>query len=231
MVLDLIFPNRCPFCGRLTGREAKVCGECRSILPLVREPACVSCGKEIIRSGELFCPDCKGNDHYFIKNRSLYRYEGDVKRALQGVKYRRRKTDCYAIGRHMGDEMADYIRTLNIDGIVPIPLSKGRMKERGYNQAAILAKCLSEASNVPLYDDYLVRVKNTLPQKNLSLRERENNVKSAFHIGQKGVQLSSILLVDDIYTTGATLDEAARVLRIDGADRIYSVTASIGRGY
>lgn len=123
------------------------------------------------------------------------------------------------------------IKAMNPDGIVPIPISRKRQRMRGYNQAEVIADQIGAYCNLKVYPDYLVREKETRPQKELNDRERKNNVKNAFHISENEVQLKKILLVDDIYTTGTTLDEAAWVLRKAGVETVYGMTVCIGRGF
>ena len=115
--------------------------------------------------------------------------------------------------------------------IVLILLYKKKQKKRGYNQAEVFAKALGEKVGIPVCTDLLTREKNTIPQKELNETERKNNLKNAFKITKNIVQLSYILLVDDIYTTGSTIDAAATVLREAGCKYIYFICVSIGRGF
>ena len=124
-----------------------------------------------------------------------------------------------------------WIRQKNVQLIVPVPLHKNRQKKRGYNQAELFARALGTRLNIPVCTNLLVRERNTVPQKELNDTERKNNLKNAFKITQNIVQLSCILLVDDIYTTGSTMDAIATVLKRAGYRDIYFICASIGKGF
>ena len=113
---------------------------------------------------------------------------------------------------------------------MPTPLHKKRLKKRGYNQSEILSEQISTLLNLPIRKDILSRDKMMASQKKMSLEQRQNNMKKAFHIVKNDVKLKSIILVDDIYTTGNTINAAALALKETGIEKIYFVTAAIGRG-
>ena len=115
----------------------------------------------------------------------------------------------------------DEIRTWNPDVIIPIPMYKRKKRQRGYNQAEILAKCLGKRLQIPVDTKSLVRVRKTIPQKSLGRKEREINLKNAFKTSTNALELKKVLLVDDIYTTGVTMDEAAKVLWMAGAEEVH----------
>ena len=118
-----------------------------------------------------------------------------------------------------------------IDGLVPIPLSRKRMRQRGFNQAQRIAREVSRHTGIPVYENLLIRVRDTRAQKALNDQERKNNLKRAFKTTANKVQLDHILLIDDIYTTGSTMDEAAGELKRAGAGEVYCLSVTIGRGY
>ncbi len=128
------------------------------------------------------------------------------------------------IAKHFGRVICD----LKPDAIVPVPIHKEKLRQRGYNQAYLLAKEMANCLDIPLADGLIQRVKNTKPLKFLDVDERQNNLKKAFKIGQNDVKLRTIILVDDIYTTGSTIDEISTVLREYGVEHIYFVTLSAG---
>ena len=115
--------------------------------------------------------------------------------------------------------------------ILPVPLHRKRRRQRGYNQAGIIAEEIGRQMGIPVLGNLLVRCVDTRPQKELNDKERKNNLKNAFKIVQNNVQLKRILLVDDIFTTGSTMDGAAEVLKEAGASDVYFVSVSIGRGW
>ena len=130
----------------------------------------------------------------------------------------------------MADQYGYYLREKKVGLIVPVPLHRKKMRIRGYNQAALLAEVLGEITGISVDEDILVSVKNTKPLKQLNDKERRRSIRGAFSV-RKSVWAKTIVLIDDIYTTGSTLDEAARVLLKAGAEKVYFLTISIGQGY
>lgn len=147
------------------------------------------------------------------------------------LKYCHNRDVAEFFGKALAAEFGDYIRGVGIDAIVPIPLHRKRKRQRGYNQAELIANELSRVCGIPVYPNLLKRVRVTRAQKELNDAERKNNVKNAFQLCKNGVKLNQILLVDDIYTTGATLDAAVRPLLESGAQAVYGVTVCVGRGF
>ena len=126
--------------------------------------------------------------------------------------------------------LGDTLRKLNADALIPVPIHRRRLNRRGYNQAEVLARALSAYINVPVINDCVIRQKYTVPLKKLDERGRINNLKKAFIIGSNGVKLSTIVIIDDIYTTGTTIDAISRLFRESGVKNIYYITVAIGRG-
>ena len=181
------------------------------------------CGKGLREEGEL-CAECKGGRvHVYRRARALYDYPS-VAASIYRFKYggRREYKDFY--GREMARCLGDFILGVNPDGLVPVPLHKKRMRKRGYNQAQDLANVLGECLGLPVFDKILLRTKNTAPLKEQNYKERQNNLKKAFHFNQNDVKLNTIILIDDIYTTGTTADEAAIALTEGGIPNVYVVT-------
>jgi len=125
---------------------------------------------------------------------------------------------------HLGNE----IKEMKVDAIIPVPLHPKREFSRGYNQAAVIAKKLGSELGIPVLEDYVLRVKNTAPLKLLEPGQRQNNLKNAFIMGQYDVKLNSIVLVDDIYTTGSTIDEISSLLKLHGTREVYFITVAAG---
>ena len=126
--------------------------------------------------------------------------------------------------------MRDFIAGCHADALVPVPIHKSRRYQRGYNQAEVLARELSVLTGIPLVTNLILRVHKTVPMKDLSVRERQNNLKKAFKICRNDVKLSTIIIIDDIYTTGSTIDAMSYELRKAGVERIYFMSLAIGRG-
>lgn len=221
---QVLFPLRCPVCDRIVKPYGeKICLECLGKLKPVAAPWCMVCGKGLQKEGEL-CEECTGGKrHAFRRARSLYDYRTAAK-SIYRFKYGGRREYGAFFGKEMARGLGAFVRSVHPDGLVPIPLHKKRFRMRGYNQAEVLARAMGAEMNLPVYADLLVRVKNTAPLKEQNAKERQNNLKKAFLVGKNDVKLKTILLIDDIYTTGATVDEAAEVLLRAGVSAVYVVT-------
>ena len=229
-IIQLLFPRRCPVCdGIVRPFGKKICPECRPKLKVVTSPWCMRCGGKL--SGEReFCSDCRRREHRYDRARTLYEY-GCAAPSIYRFKYGGRQEYGEFFGEEMGRYLEDFIRRADPEVIVPVPLHRRRLKTRGYNQAACLAKALGRCLDLPVNENLVKRVKNTVPMKRLNPAERQNNLKKAFIIGRNDVKLyDRILLVDDIYTTGTTLDEIAALLKADGVSKVYCVTLAHGSG-
>jgi ComF family protein len=236
-IRNLLFPVRCPLCdGILNEEERKTgyCTDCRKKIHFVGENYCMKCGKPIKTGSSEYCRDCMKTRHFFTENRAVYIYEGDMKKALYRFKYMNRKDYAAAFAADAEKSLEDYFRSIltdkKIDAILPVPMYAEKLKLRGYNQAEWFAEELGKRLDIPVIKNRLIRVKNTEKMKLLSPEERRKNLNNAFQYIQTGVKLNGILLVDDIYTTGATLDSISEVLLSAGIDNIYSVCVCIGRG-
>ena len=235
-LLHILYPVRCPICDRPVHTDFgchvyPICDTCKGRVEYVKEPACKRCGKPITDERGEFCGDCLRKRHAFTQGKALWVYRGCVKQSIYRLKYSNRREYGLAYAQELARIYGGWIRRKGIDMIIPIPLHKKRRRQRGYNQAEIIAKELGRLLKLPVYGKLLVRNVYTRPQKELNDKERKNNLKKAFKIVQNNVQLKHILLVDDIFTTGSTIDGAAEVMREAGASEVYFVSVSIGRGY
>ena len=189
----------------------------------------MKCGKKIQGDEEL-CRDCRGRKHTFDRARTLYEY-GTAAPSLYRFKYKGRQEYADFYGEEMAKYLGEFIRRVSPDVLVPVPLHRKKLKSRGYNQAACLARALGKSLNLPVDEKLVKRIRNTAPMKRLNPTERQNNLKKAFNIGRNDVKLyDRIILVDDIYTTGTTLDEIAALLKSHGVSEVYCVTLACGAG-
>lgn len=230
MLKELLYPDKCVICGEMVPKGEIFCKECMRPQIYVQGAVCLCCGKSVDEDTS-FCQDCEKRQHKFISNRSALVYEGNSKRAMYELKYGNKRIVASYMAGVLEKQLGQWIRNVNPDGIVPIPLHKKRQKQRGYNQANLIAIELGRILDIPVYVDQLQRVEKTRPQKELKSEERENNLKNAFKIGKNAIQLKRIMLLDDIYTTGATLDAATSVLLGHGTKEVYAITVCIGNGY
>ena len=216
--LDLLYPRRCPVCSEIVMPKGNlICPDCMEKLAFVRRPVCKCCGKEIISPEAKYCFDCTRHPHSFDSGMALIKYHG-----------RREYLDFYseAMFRRFGPA----IRRLSPDCIIPVPVHKSRLKKRGFNQAQELGIRLSAKTGIPMRTEFLKRTKKTLPQKELDAGARLKNLEQAFVCGRLPSGIRTVLLVDDIYTTGSTMEACSRALKNAGAERIIPAVICIGSG-
>jgi ComF family protein len=196
------------------------CPECQNKVQVIADPMCDACGLPQALFG--LCDRCKRNRPSFKSLRSWTVFEGPVQKALHQLKYRRN----IGLGEALAKQMATFVSQLNwaVDGIVPIPLGKTRLKERGYNQVAMVAKPLALILGIDYRPGAIVRARETRSQVGLTALERKQNVQNAFKAINDKVNGRTVLLVDDVSTTGATLSSAAEALYASGAADVYAVT-------
>ncbi len=228
-LLQVLFPLRCPVCDEIVRQAGeKICLKCMSVPKLLTPPWCMKCGKKLAGEEE-YCSDCKEKSHFFIRGRALYEY-GSAAPMIYRFKYGGRREYADFFGEQIAEYLGDFIRRTDADALVPVPLHRKRKAVRGYNQAELLAKALGKAMKIPVAADLVVRVKNTEPLKYENPKERQNNLKKAFLIRQNDVKLKRVIIVDDIYTTGSTMDEIARALREAGIEKVYCIALACGAG-
>ena len=176
-----------------------------------------------------YCADCRDGRMLYRCGRSLSEYES-VSKSIFRFKYGGRREYADFFGQEMAAELGAFIREKSPEGLLPVPLSRERFRDRGYNQAALLAGEIGKRLKIPVYDRLVLRTKNTVPQKELNAAERQNNLKRAFKIAENDVKLSTIMIVDDIYTTGSTVNALAEVLLATGVKQVWFISLSAGSG-
>lgn len=230
VVLDLVFPRRCAVCDNISDRfGGYVCGACENKIVYIKAPFCMKCGKQLRQEGEELCLDCRKKKHEYVQGTALFEY-GSMADSLFRFKYAGRQEYADFYGRQLYEKRGKWLSAICPDALVPVPIHASRKRQRGYNQSELIAKALSEHSGIPVNTGLIRRVKKTLPQKSLSERERQNNLKRAFKIRQNDVKLSTIVIIDDIYTTGSTIDAMAQALKSAGIQKVYYMALAIGRG-
>lgn len=226
---QLLFPRRCPVCDEIVVPYGeKICPDCLPKLKLLTQPYCMKCGKKLFEEEE-YCADCRRMEHAFARGRALYEYES-VSDAIYRLKYTNRQEYAEFFGEEISFYLKEFIEKIQPDAILPVPLHKKRWNKRGYNQAELLGRAVGKQFGIPVLPKLVSRVKNTQPLKMMNPQERQNNLKNAFIINKNDVKLKVILVVDDIYTTGSTIDEISRVLLASGAEKVYFVALACGAG-
>jgi len=219
--LDLVYPRNCPFCAMPLEETERgvVCGACLGKAKPVMPPCCERCALPFPGNieGHFTCGYCKDLNFHFSRCVAAYQAEGVVRDCIHQFKYNRQL--------HFGPHLADWIRQgarrlewSEVDGIVPVALHSRKQREREFNQAECLARAVSKETGVPVMVGNLRRVKETVTQTHLDAKARAANLRGAFAVKKpEGFQGKRLVLVDDVFTTGATLDGCAKVLSQAGA--------------
>ncbi len=214
--LDLFFPRFCVGCGR---EGEFICPSCQKELARLTPPICPRCG--LPKEGEA-CADCL-NLKAIDGIRSPFKFEGVIREAIYQLKY----GGVRALASPLGSLLYQFLlqNPLPVDILVPVPLHRKRLRERGYNQSSLLAKELGKLSNLKVVEGFLVRHRHTPPQaKTISAAERRNNVADAFTCVGGRLLGKRVLLIDDVATSGATLDFCAQALKEGGASSVWGLT-------
>ncbi|MCR4743743.1 MAG: ComF family protein [Lachnospiraceae bacterium] len=228
-MIDILFPRRCPVCDEVLKFGAGlICPDCRKKVLRVGSVSCRKCGKRLYDESLEYCEDCKREKHYFTKARSVFVYNDAMRNSVLRYKNhsRREYADFYAemMEKYLGKE----IKAFRADGMIAVPLTKKKLKKRGFDQAEFLAEKVSGRLGISLYKGFLKRLKDTDEQKLLSGAERRKNLKKAFIMSRNDVKLNRVILLDDVYTTGSTADEISVELLNAGIKSVMVVSLCSG---
>lgn len=220
-LLDVLFPPRCPGCGRV---GATFCAACQARIERPPAPACLRCGRPAAAAS--LCEACQATSSHLDRIASAALFAHPLRDAIHELKY----NSARSLARPLGARMAAAWQQsgFTADLIVPVPLHPARLAERGYNQSALLARVLSQQVGVPVDEKAIVRRKATLQQARLSATERRENVKDAF-ASRGDLPGRRIVLIDDVCTTGSTLEACAEALRSAGAASVWAFTLARAR--
>jgi ComF family protein len=188
----------------------------------------LKCGGELINTQAQYCRNCEKNAHVYTQNKALFRYSGGMKNAMYRFKYSNRR--CYAedFARHTVASYGAWIKEKGIEAIIPVPMNEKKKKRRGYNQAEEYARELGKLLKIPVETGIIRRDEDTAAMKQLNRLKRKKNLLKAFTLAKNVVQFRKVLIVDDIYTTGTTLDEVSKVLKGGGVTEVYGMCICIG---
>lgn len=233
-ILEVFFPDNlsCIMCEKdIYEHKYSMCEDCIEKLEFIKGRSCRSCGRKISDSYEgIFCGECERSSHYFDRGISCVEYNDAARFLIVKFKYHHNRY----IGRHIAEMMFDCLKGSyidDIDFITAVPINRKKERFKGYNHSHIMGKHISKISGKKYVKDLVIRCRETVPLKELTKKEREKELSGAFKFNDlyNGKNFgNTVLLVDDIYTTGTTLDECSRILKKSGYNNIIVMTFSIG---
>lgn len=235
-ILKWLYPPRCPVCGNVTyaGKTMgllTVCPGCQKVFHRVLPPVCCRCGRPVEREEE-FCFNCRGKQFSYVRGYPVWIYNAAMRKSIAAFKYHGRREYARYYGQEFVRMYGGQLKRFPVQALIPVPLFSAKQKSRGYNQAELFAEEIGYRLGIPVYNDYLLRVRNTVPQKELNDKQRYVNLRKAFTVNKKKRKyyagVKSIMLVDDIYTTGTTIEACTRVLLQAGVEKVYFASVSIG---
>jgi len=228
IVANILAPKTCLYCkeDQKYDYDSFLCQKCFKNLKKIEFPYCQKCGKEL-KSGGAFCFNCKNDKKkkYFSFSRSVFEFEPVLREVIHIFKYKGYKKVGFWLGKLMSEELEKYKEYNDFDLILPVPISKRKRSERGFNQSEILAKIISENSNKNILLEYVIKIRDTNSQVGLNKEMREINLKDSFKcVSPFQVKNKRIIIIDDVATTLATLNEVSKVLIESGAKEVAGYT-------
>lgn len=220
-LLDLLYPPRCPGCGRL---GSVLCDACQARIEAPPRPACPRCGQP--GASDALCPTCLKTPSHIDGIAAAAVFAHPLRDAIHDLKYNNNRSLAEPLGRLMA--AAWQAHGLPADRIVPVPLHPGRQAERGYNQSALLARVLAQTVGMPLDERVLIRQRPTQHQVGLGRAERQQNVAGAFSC-RDDLSGQRVVVIDDVCTTGSTLEACAEALKAAGATTVWGFTLARAR--
>lgn len=231
-VVNLIFPRRCPVCQDVTPNSLLICPKCSKLITYVEEPVCMTCGKPFTNEEQEYCYDCKQHPKSFQRNYAVFLYDDRTKISMAAFKYNNKREFADYFAREFMNQYGLKLLSLGVEVVTAVPIHKKKRRQRGYNQAEILGKKIAGLLELPFEGNLLTREINTLPQKELNNIQRVKNLQMAFRAGVFHRNYYAVLIIDDIYTTGATMEACTKALLGTGfVDMVYGGTICIGKGY
>ncbi len=226
-LLNIISPPRCISCNRRlpVDSTAMFCFDCSKDYFLNNGATCDICGRPISRDRDNTCANCKSEKLYYIKNVSRYQYKGCVKSAIQNMKFKKRCWIAYKFGEALCKTIKEKYSDIKFDMILYVPMSPIKEMSRGFNQSYEIASIVSEKLNIPVNNKILLKKAGVKTQSGLNRKDRLANIKNAFVvINSQNLTDKTVLLIDDVYTTGSTVNECAKTLKKNGALAVYAAT-------
>lgn len=212
------------------GSDRLICPACTKRLSFVQSPVCKKCGKEVFSETQEYCFDCTRHRRSFEYGAALLNYNEAAGVSMAAVKYKNKREYLEYYALKALEQLGEILERMDADALVPVPVHPARYRQRGFNQAQLLAEGLSRGLGLPCLPELLMRTKKTEPQKSLDPSGRLKNLKKAFVAGEVPEDIKSVILIDDIYTTGSTIEACSRALLGAGVKKVYFFTLCIGQG-
>lgn len=220
-VMQQVLPRKCPLCGRIIAANERICGGCSDTLVTVRTPVCRTCGRE------MFQCVCENEEFYFERCVSPFVYTRSARDGVKRLKYKNSAETAEFFGRRMALVVQQEFRRVEIDMVTGVPMHSSDLKDKGYNHAALLGRSVAKILGLKYVSGVLSKPRANRKQHTLNRAERRVNVSGAFRVNRpESVAGLTVLLCDDVTTTGCTLNECAKALIEAGAKRVLCVTAT-----
>ena len=224
---DIIFPPQCLSCRTSIGIGGSLCPDCWEDMSFISDPQCEICGLpfELEAADGILCGSCIKTPPPYQTARSVLKYDDKSRNLITNFKYGDKIHACDNFAKWMARAGKKTIE--NSDVITPVPLHRIRLFTRRYNQSALLTNSLKKITGIPAYNELLIRNKHTRPQVGLLPKQRKENVKGVFSLNPKYkhfIEGKSVILVDDVMTTGATIEACSKILKKSGAHKVNVLT-------
>lgn len=219
-IMHIFFPNKCPCCKRVIPPLDLFCNECFEMFEQVSGERCKICFNLKEKC------DCKNYPRFYFRSVAPFVYKLPLKNAIIHLKSIKDKRVAEFFAKYMVDIIAKKYKNVQFDAIIPVPIHKSRRRARGFNQTELLCAELSKVLNVPVMTNALVQPTKTQSQHTLNFKQRRQNVKNVYKANPIPIEIQRVLLVDDVITSSATINECSKVLRIEGVSKIYCVSAA-----
>ena len=217
-------------CGEIVEQTNNgLCKKCRQEVRVISDTYCIKCGEPLLNRNEMYCERCHYRKHFYDRAVGVFEHDGVVRDSIYNYKFKNIRVNARFYARQAYRVQQRFFERTLIEAIIPVPVHKSREQERGYNQAAVFGRELSKITGIPCYENILTKTSKTKSQKKLSENMRYSNLKKAFEVDKEKLSgMKTILVVDDIYTTGSTVDACSYILKKSGVQKVYVMCISRG---